>query len=34
MALCQIPKMMEGAPIGFITAGVLAMAFSGFIGLV
>lgn len=33
MTVCQIPKLMEGAPIGFITAGVLAMAFSGFVGL-
>ena len=33
MQLCKIPEMMEGAPIGFITAGILAMAFSGFIGL-
>lgn len=33
MELCKIPKIMEGTPIGFITAGVLAMAFSGFVGL-
>ncbi|WP_413699030.1 electron transport complex subunit RsxA [Psychromonas sp. KJ10-10] len=32
MALCRIPPAMEGAPISFITAGVLAMAFSGFVG--
>lgn len=32
MILCRIPPAMEGAPISFITAGVLAMAFSGFIG--
>tara|TARA_R110001583_G_scaffold188860_3_gene351355 strand:+ start:45859 stop:46434 length:576 start_codon:yes stop_codon:yes gene_type:complete len=32
MTLCRIPPAMEGAPISFITAGVLAMAFSGFIG--
>lgn len=33
MTLCKIPPVMEGAPIGFITAGILAMAFSGFAGL-
>lgn len=33
MTLCRIPPAMEGAPIGFITAGILAMAFSGFAGL-
>jgi len=33
MTLCRIPATMEGAPIGFITAGILAMAFSGFAGL-
>ncbi|MEI6896318.1 MAG: electron transport complex subunit RsxA [Psychromonas sp.] len=33
MLLCRIPPTMEGAPIGFITAGILAMAFSGFTGL-
>ena len=33
MTLCRIPPSMEGAPIGFITAGILAMAFSGFAGL-
>ena len=33
MSLVQIPTLMKGAPIGFITAGVLAMAFSGFVGL-
>lgn len=33
MELRQVPKAMQGAPIGFITAGVLAMAFSGFAGL-
>lgn len=32
MTLCRIPPAMEGAPISFITAGVLAMAFSGFVG--
>jgi electron transport complex protein RnfA len=33
MTLCKIPPAMEGAPISFITAGILAMAFSGFAGL-
>jgi len=33
MALCKIPALMKGAPISFITAGILAMAFSGFTGL-
>ncbi len=33
MTLCRIPATMEGAPIGFITAGILAMAFAGFAGL-
>ncbi len=29
----NVPKAMQGAPIGFITAGLLALAFSGFAGL-
>ena len=33
MELCKIPALMKGAPISFITAGILAMAFSGFTGL-
>ncbi|WP_354624085.1 electron transport complex subunit RsxA [Psychromonas sp. MME2] len=33
MSLCRVPPAMEGAPISFITAGILAMAFSGFAGL-
>ncbi|MGB5445762.1 MAG: electron transport complex subunit RsxA [Psychromonas sp.] len=33
MNLCRIPPAMKGAPIGFITAGILAMAFSGFAGI-
>ena len=33
MTLCKIPALMKGAPISFITAGILAMAFSGFTGL-
>ncbi|MCG6200818.1 electron transport complex subunit RsxA [Psychromonas antarctica] len=33
MTLCRIPTAMQGAPISFITAGILAMAFSGFTGI-
>lgn len=33
LALASVPKSFEGAPIGFITAGLLAMAFLGFAGL-
>jgi electron transport complex protein RnfA len=33
-ALVQIPKPFEGTAIGLITAGLIALAFSGFIGLV
>jgi electron transport complex protein RnfA len=33
LALADVPKVFEGAPIGFITAGVLALAFMGFAGL-
>lgn len=33
MALADVPKVFEGAPIGFITAGVLSLAFMGFAGL-
>ncbi|WP_369433704.1 electron transport complex subunit RsxA [Psychromonas sp. MME1] len=33
MSLCRVSPAMEGAPISFITAGILAMAFSGFAGL-
>jgi electron transport complex protein RnfA len=33
LALADVPKAFEGAPIGFITAGVLALAFMGFAGL-
>ena len=29
----HIPKMLQGAPIGLITAGILALAFMGFSGL-
>ena len=34
LELSQVPKAMQGAPIGFITAGLLAIAFMGFSGLV
>jgi len=33
LALADVPKVFEGAPIGFITAGVLSLAFLGFAGL-
>lgn len=33
LALSEVPKVFEGAPIGFITAGVLSLAFMGFAGL-
>jgi electron transport complex protein RnfA len=33
LALAEVPKVFEGAPIGFITAGVLSLAFMGFAGL-
>ncbi|APW45435.1 electron transport complex subunit RsxA [Rhodoferax antarcticus] len=33
LALGDVPKVFEGAPIGFITAGVLSLAFMGFAGL-
>jgi len=32
-AMCTIPKVLDGMPIGLITAGLLAMAFLGFAGL-
>lgn len=34
LALTRIPKAMNGAPIALITAGLLAMAFMGFAGIV
>ncbi len=34
LALTKIPKGMEGVPIALVTAGILAMAFMGFAGLV
>jgi len=33
LALADVPKVFEGAPIGFITAGILSLAFMGFAGL-
>ena len=33
LALADVPKAFEGAPIGFITAGILSLAFMGFAGL-
>ncbi len=33
LTLAEVPKVFEGAPIGFITAGVLSLAFMGFAGL-
>ena len=32
--LCRIPKAFQGMPIALVTAGILAMAFMGFSGLV
>jgi electron transport complex protein RnfA len=34
MALVKVPKGMEGTPIALLTAGLLAMAFMGFAGIV
>ena len=34
MSLVNIPKGMKGTPIALITAGLLAMAFMGFSGVV
>ena len=33
MALAQVPQVFAGAPIGFIAAGLLSLAFMGFAGL-
>lgn len=33
LALADVPTSFQGAPIGFITAGLLALAFMGFAGL-
>jgi electron transport complex protein RnfA len=34
LALTHVPKIMQGVPIALITAGILAMAFMGFSGIV
>lgn len=34
LELYDVPKTMQGAPIALVTAGILAMAFMGFMGLV
>ena len=34
MSLVKVPKGMQGTPIALITAGLLAMAFMGFSGVV
>jgi electron transport complex protein RnfA len=33
LAVAEVPKIFEGPPIGFITAGILSLAFMGFAGL-
>ncbi len=33
LALAEVPRAFRGAPVGFITAGVLSLAFMGFSGL-
>lgn len=33
LVMRQVPKQLQGAPIGLVTAGILAMAFMGFLGL-
>lgn len=33
ISLLSVPKIMKGAPIAFITAGILSLAFMGFAGL-
>jgi electron transport complex protein RnfA len=33
LALAQVPAAFAGAPIGFIVAGMLSLAFMGFSGL-
>lgn len=33
LALCQVPAVFSGAPVGFVTAGLLSLAFMGFAGL-
>jgi electron transport complex protein RnfA len=33
LALAQVPAAFAGAPIGFVLAGLLSLAFMGFTGL-
>ena len=33
LSVRRVPELFRGAPIGLITAGILAMAFMGFAGL-
>lgn len=33
LVMRQVPRQLQGAPIGLVTAGILAMAFMGFLGL-
>jgi electron transport complex protein RnfA len=33
VALAEVPRLFAGPPIGFITAGLLALAFMGFSGM-
>ncbi|MDR3371235.1 electron transport complex subunit RsxA [Rhodoferax sp.] len=33
LTIAEVPKIFEGPPIGFITAGILSLAFMGFAGL-
>jgi electron transport complex protein RnfA len=33
LAVAEVPKIFEGPPIGFVTAGILSLAFMGFAGL-
>jgi electron transport complex protein RnfA len=34
LALAQVPKVFAGAPVAYVTAGVLALTFMGFAGLI
>jgi len=34
LELADLPKAMKGVPVALLTAGILAMAFMGFSGLV
>jgi electron transport complex protein RnfA len=34
LAMAKVPKAMQGTPIALLTAGLLAMAFMGFSGVV